>query len=84
MAGQGMVKYPPVNPRHVDIPTCYQGQAHYALTEFRTLHYETWLFRFLGSEICFKGHFGHKGGPKIKIEGPKEKDFNISSLFIIN
>jgi hypothetical protein len=20
------------------------------------------LFRFLGSEICFKGHFGHEGG----------------------
>jgi hypothetical protein len=28
------------------------------------MHYETWLFRFLGSEIYFKGHFGHEGGPK--------------------
>jgi hypothetical protein len=39
---------------------CYQGQAYYAFTGFRILHYETWLFRFLESEICFKGHFGHE------------------------
>jgi hypothetical protein len=57
---------------------CYQGQAYYAFTGFRILHYKTWLFRFLGSEICFKGHFGHKGGPESKIEGPKEQDSSDS------
>jgi hypothetical protein len=51
---------------------CYQGQAYYAFKGFQILHYETWLFRFLESEFYFKEHFGHKGGPKSKIEGIKE------------
>jgi hypothetical protein len=55
---------------------CYQGQAYSAFTGFRILHYETWLFRLLGSKIYFKGHFGHEGVPKIKIKGPKEQDSN--------
>jgi hypothetical protein len=53
---------------------CYQGQTYYAFTGFCILHYETWLFHFLGSEICFKGHFGHERGPESKIEEPKEQD----------
>jgi hypothetical protein len=52
---------------------CYQGQAFYAFTRFRFLRYETCLFRFLGSKIRFKGHFGHEGGPESKIEGPKKQ-----------
>jgi hypothetical protein len=56
------------------VQACYQGQAYYAFTGFRILHYETWLFRFLVSKIYFKGHFGHEVGSESKIEGPKEQD----------
>jgi hypothetical protein len=68
----------------------YQGQAYYAFTGFRIMRYETWLFRFLGSKICFMWHFGHEGGPESKIEGPKEQysllhilgsKFNPAKLF---
>jgi hypothetical protein len=54
--------------------TCYQGQAYYAFTGFRILHYKTWLFRFLGSEICFNERFCYEVGAENKIEGPKEQD----------